>query len=140
MRYHEVDSDAYELSSSQHLNRFLGRDETDEYAFKPIVSTEEEVKTRTLLSGKDVAKITHLRLNLFLTRTERDRRRSPYLTLVGILRFDLESVLQWELDNSIPGIPQESLTPQDTASQQSDIPERFTRWYEIKELCLPSRQ
>jgi len=131
VRYHEVDIDAYEFASSQHMNRFLGRDEADALMLKPVASIEEETQARTLLSAQDVADITGLPSHIFSTRSERDRRRIPYLNLVGVLRFDIEAVLQWELDNSIPGIPEKPVILEDVTDQQADSPEPPPRWYEI---------
>ena len=134
VRYHEKDVAAFEIASTQNLSRALGRDESNTLVFEPPSVPDEEhpAAAQQLKTAQDIAAMTHLPLWLFSDRAERDRRKIPYLMLVGVVRFDLADILQWELENSVPGIPEASAAPVNTeAEQPSHAPERVPRWYEV---------
>lgn len=134
VRYHEEDILAFEIASTQHLSRALGRDESNALVFDPPSAPDEDdpAAAQRLKTAQDVAAMTHLPLWMFSDRAERDRRKIPNLTLVGVVRFDLAGILQWELDNSVPGIPEVPATPVDTeAEQTSCAPKQVPRWYEV---------
>jgi len=124
---------------------FLGRDESDPIILTPETTGSDSGKgdqdaasdaASLYLAGKEVAAITGLPAHLFADREERDSKRIPYLSLVGNVRYTLEEILRWELANSAPGIPPESVVPSlEMAADESpaSAPLRTPRWYEIIE-------
>ena len=131
VRYHEEDVIAFEAASTQHLNRVLGRDESNALiAFTPADADDNaQPDEKKLLKAQEVANITHLPLHLFTDRSERDRTRIPCLNLVGVLRFDLAAILQWELENSRLGVPE--LPAPAVVEAEPSPPERVPRWHEV---------
>ena len=83
------------------------------------------------VSAKEVVAATGLPIYLFRDCAERERKRIPHLMLVGNLRFSMESILQWELANSVPGIAPEPPPAAAQTDPQSETPVRIPRWHEI---------
>lgn len=54
-------------------------------------------------TAKVIAEAASLHIRLFRDQAERNRKRVPYLMLVGNLRLSLSAILEWELANSVMG-------------------------------------
>ncbi len=54
-------------------------------------------------TAKEIAEAASLHIHLFRDQAERNRKRVPYLMLVGNLRFALSAILEWEIANSVVG-------------------------------------
>ena len=138
VRYHEADVFDFEQQSAQHWQTILG----DRERVPRIVTHPQKASAAAeqddqpdpavhYVSAKEVLAATGLPIYLFRDCAELERKRIPHLMLVGNLRFSMESILQWELANSVPGIASEP--PPDTAQTdpQPETPVRIPRWHEI---------
>ncbi len=54
-------------------------------------------------TAKEIAEAASLPSHLFRDQAERNRKRVPYLMLVGNLRFSLPAILEWQIANSVVG-------------------------------------
>ena len=141
VRYHEADVFDFEQQSAQHWLTILGdRERVPRIVTHPPkeIPTPKDQDIQAdpavhYVSAKEVVAATGLPGHLFQDRAARDRKRIPYLMLVGNLRFSIEAIFQWELANSVPGItpePPPAIAAAETDSQP-EAPVRIPRWYEI---------
>ncbi|MFN3377360.1 MAG: helix-turn-helix domain-containing protein [Burkholderiaceae bacterium] len=133
VRYHEADILEFERRSAQHLMTLLGIHRE----FKPAGAGEKDAPVMDLdaeaeshyLTAKDIADATSLPIHLFRDQAERNRKRVPYLMLVGNLRFSLQAILEWEMANSVPGNAAAAVTEEAETPPEPSAPAK--RWYEI---------
>jgi hypothetical protein len=103
VRYHAADILEFERQSAQHWMAILGDGERVPCAVthppkvdadpQPADTAEPELQ---YVNAKEVVEATGLPAHLFTDRVERERKRIPYLLLVGNLRFSLEANLSLE--------------------------------------------
>lgn len=140
VRYHEADILEFERQSAQHWMTILGDGErVPRSVTHPPKNAGESQSFDTakpevqFVSVKEVVEATSLPAILFTDRVERERKRIPHLLLVKNLRFSLEAILQWELENSVLGGAQTPAAPPSAPVQerQPDAQSRVPRWYEL---------
>ncbi len=143
VRYFEEDVQEFERCSARHWMSLLGRDESQPIVLTPKDETNEEIDGAALFSyidAKDAAAITGLPLHLFTDRKVRDRKRVPFLSLVGSVRYSLDEIYRWELANAVPGFgPNAPQPPTATTEQAPQQPERVQRWHELVREQPPER-
>ena len=150
-RYHEAEVFDFEQQSAQHWLMILGdRERVPRIVTHPPKDTANPNEPNAnpepsvqYISAKEVAVATGLPIYFFQDCNERDRKRIPHLMMVGILRFSMEAVLQWELANSVPGNAPEPAAEAVTsdANTEPEVPMRVPRWHELaREQCnsIPS--
>lgn len=139
VRYHEVDVFDFEQQSARHRQPILGdRERVPRIVTHPpkdsAAPAEQDAQPDPAVhyvSAKEIVAATGLPIYLFRDCAERERKRIPHLMLVGNLRFSMESILQWELANSVPGIAPEPPPATAQTDPQSGTPVRIPRWHEI---------
>lgn len=140
VRYHETDIIGFERQGAQHWQAILGeRERFPRVVTRPPKAADNAETPEandpeiTYVSAKDVAEATQLPVHLFADRAERYRKRIPHLLLVGNVRFSLDAILQWELENSVRGIAKRLILPPVTPAPGPEPlpPARVPRWYEL---------
>ncbi len=105
VRYHEAEVLAFEKLGASHWQALLDKGERVPRAVsRPKAPAEAEPGEETeehYVSAKEVVKATGLPGHLFTDRGQRDRRQVPHVMLVGIVRFSMEAILDWEKANSV---------------------------------------
>lgn len=140
VRYHGAEIFEFERQSAQHWMAILGDGERIPRAVTHPPKNIDDPQLPDAagpevqyVSAKEVVEATGLPASLFNDRVERERKRIPHLLLVRNLRFSLEAILQWELENSVRGDVQEQAF-QPAASEQDcqpAVPVRVPRWHEL---------
>ncbi len=135
VRYFEDDVQEFERRSARHWMSMLGRDESQPIVLTPqnqADQAEDDSALPIFIDAKKAAEITGLGLHLFADRNERDRKRLPYLSLIGNVRYSLDEIYQWEQANAVPafgpGAPQLPAVSVETPSPPTGP---APRWYEI---------
>lgn len=141
VRYHEADILEFERQGAQHWQAILGeRERVPRIVTHPpkAVASDEPVPDSAetdiqYVSAKDVALVTQLPAHLFADRAERYRKRVPHLLLVGNVRFSLDAILQWELENSVRGIAKRLILPTIAPAPEPEPqpPAHVPKWYEL---------
>lgn len=138
IRYFEEDIQEFERENARHWTTWLDRDEDDPIVFAPAGQAVCEEKQDGIglvsvvyVTAKEAAEITDLPLHLFADRNERDRKRIPYISLVGNVRFSLDEVYRWESANAVPAFGPDAPQVSAAAPIETPQPERVPRWYEL---------
>jgi len=107
IRYHETDVIDFERRSTERLSAVLGRDISSNHladtastnaVTDPLVPNFEF--QNKLVTSKEVAALTNLALHIFLDPKERDKKKIPAIKLIGIVRFSIDEIFRWKLENS----------------------------------------
>lgn len=107
IRYREIDVIDFERRSTERLSAVLGRDISSNHltdtvpanaVSDPLVPNFE--LQNKLVTSKEVAALTNLPLHIFLDPKERDKKKIPAIKLIGIVRFSVDEIFRWELENS----------------------------------------
>ena len=107
IRYREIDVIDFERRSAERLSTVLGREISSNHfadtasinaVTNPLVPIFEF--QNKLVTSKEVAALTNLPLHIFLDPKERDKKKIPAIKLIGIVRFSIDEIFRWELENS----------------------------------------
>lgn len=136
VRYHDADVLAFEKLGAGHWQALLDKGERVPRAVSrprtpAEAETPEEIEDH-YVSAKELIEATGLPAHIFTDRAQRDRRQVPHVLLVGLVRFSVDAVLEWELTHSVRG----DLLLQPPAAAMPEpmmpkIPARAPRWTEL---------
>lgn len=108
IRYRETDVIEFERRSAERLSAVLDRDISSNRFQVAITASAAEDPTapsfeplNQLITSKEVSAFTNLPLHIFLDHKEREKKKIPSIKLVSIVRFSLDEIFRWELENSI---------------------------------------
>ena len=135
VRYFEEDVQEFEQRSARHWMTLLGRDENQPIVLTPpggADQTDGDPTSPICIDAKEAAVITGLPIHLFADRNERDRKRLPYLSLIGNVRYSLDEIYRWEQANAVPAFgPNAPQPPTMPVEELSPSTGPAPRWYEI---------
>lgn len=134
VRYFEEDIQEFEQRSARHWMTLLGQDEN-----RPIVlslpggvdQTEGDPTFPIYIDAKEAAVMTGLPLYFFADRNRRERKRLPYLSLIGNVRYSLEEIYRWEQANAVPAFGPKAPQPPELPAEECSSSGCVPRWYEM---------
>ncbi len=136
VRYREAEVLAFERQSAQHWAGILGKGErVPKVVTRPPreqTSQDADMIGTFCLTVEDVIKTTALPKYWIENAQCRASKQVPHLALVGMVRFSLAALWQWEQANSVVGRtlkPEVPLLPEPEA--ETSPPTRMPRWDEL---------
>ena len=107
IRYREIDVIGFERRSTERLSAVLGREISSNHltdkasanaGTDPLVPIFE--LQNKLITSKEASALTNLPVHIFLNPEERNKKKIPAIKLIGIVRFSIDEIFRWELENS----------------------------------------